>query len=107
MISLRRKKEAPAGAFDLVSDENLAEQVLGHWQGMNRVLKDAGLTRRQLAVLLMAELQGKRRANILKRLHQKFCTLRQLDEYGEIVQTREDVGAPVPVNAFKWLMEGI
>lgn len=98
MSSRVRKKEAPiAGAFRLTSDQNLAEQVLGHWQGMNRVLKDAGLSRRQLAVLLMSELQGKQRVNILKRLHQKFCTLRQLDEYGLIAQIHEGGGN------FQWL----
>lgn len=56
--------------FSLLGDEALIEQALGGWHTLNPIITK--LTRRQLRVLIRAELRGKHRADIIKRLHQRF-----------------------------------
>lgn len=72
------------GNFALVDDGQLAEIVLGGWHTINPILMQ--LTRGQIAKLILVELRGKRRVVILKRLHQRFCRVRAMEEEIAVLQ---------------------
>ncbi len=61
-----------------LSDEELVSEVLSSWATVNSTVTK--LSRRQLAVLIRAELLGKAREDIIKRIHQRFCQVRRKDE---------------------------
>lgn len=52
--------------------------VLDNWRTINQVLMT--LTRKEVVQLIMLERESHRRARILKRLHQRLCRLRAIEE---------------------------
>lgn len=72
-------KKQTNNQFELVSDASLIEIVLGGWNTLNSAITK--LTKRQVAVLLVAELGDKQREPILRRLHQRYGILRSKDEW--------------------------
>lgn len=91
----------PAGEFALVDQAELATTALANWALTNAVLMK--LNRRQVANLLWAELRGKRRRNIVRRLHQRLCRLRALDEEGALAQGREFPNEQSFLHSLDWL----
>lgn len=69
--------------FALVTDSELVDMALGSWATMNAVLTK--LTRRQLAILIKAELEFKRRPDILKRLYQRLTRVRARSELAALL----------------------
>lgn len=72
-------KKQTDNQFELVSDASLIEIVLGGWNTLNSAITK--LTKRQIAVLLVAELGDKQREPILRRLHQRYGILRSKEEW--------------------------
>lgn len=102
-MNAKKKETAPKGAFSLRTGEQLVEEgALGGWHTVCPLL--GRLNRRQIAELILAELRGKRRMNIVKRLHQRFCTMRQAEEWVEVATLETN---PIPMSGFKWLMREI
>lgn len=103
MSPAQRRAEVPKGAFALKTVEALMDEgALGGWHTINPLL--GKLTRAQIAGLILAEMRDKRRPNLLKRLHQRFCTMRQVEEWVELATLETN---PIPVNGFKWLAREI
>lgn len=77
-------------------DNELVAEVLGSWATVNASITK--LSRRQLVVLIDEELRGKRRVDILKRVHQRFCQVRRKQELGALNNCvlELDNGAPGP-----------
>ena len=71
----------------------LEEAALAGWHTLNPLLM--GLTRRQVAWLLRAELLGRRRRRLINRLHQRLCQLRRAMEW-------EDLKVERPVPDWLW-----
>lgn len=57
------------------------------WRSLNDKL--SSLTEQDLLTMLEAEKQGKKRLTILRRLHQRYCTLRNDRERIEILSIAE------------------
>lgn len=68
--------------FKLMGDDALIETLLAGWHTLNPVVTQ--LDQRQLAVLIQAELRGKRREPLLQRLHQRYCRVRGKREWRSI-----------------------
>lgn len=99
MSPSQRRAEVPKGAFALKTVEALIDEgALGGWHTINPLL--GKLTRAQIAGLIYAEMQANRRPNLLKRLHQRFCTMRQVEEWVELATLE---GNSIPATGFKWL----
>ena len=97
----------PALDPSLLSGEDLAEAALGGWHTLNPLLM--GLERPQVSFLLKTELEGRRRAPLLRRLHQRLTQLRAEDErdaLAEAVRNLND-GHPLDLHRFgplQWLV---
>lgn len=81
-------KKQTDNQFALVSDASLIETVLGGWNTLNSAITK--LTKRQVAVLLIAELGGKQREPILRRLHQRYGIMRSKDEWKALSSMMKD-----------------
>lgn len=64
------------------TDAQLVEAYLGGWHTLMPVL--TRLSRHQVAVLIRAELEGKKRKPLLTRLHQRLTRLRSAAELTEL-----------------------
>lgn len=64
--------------LSLLTNQQLVEYYLGGWHTLTPVL--TRLSRRQLATLIEAELNGRRRGAILTRLHQRLTRMRAREE---------------------------
>lgn len=85
-----------------LDDATLVEVALPNWQTLNHVL--GHLTRRQVAVLLVAELRANRRDNLVVRLHQRLARLRTSDESKQLLKMG-DLPASLIGAGLGWLQE--
>lgn len=59
------------------------DKAIANWHVLNKVLKD--FTEDEVKRAIKRELVGNRRSTIVKRLHTRYCTLRQRREIVEMV----------------------
>lgn len=69
-----------------IVDDQLIDEALRGWHTLNPMLPK--LSRRQVARLLEAELQGSRRASIVKRLYQRLARVRANEEFKQLVAVK-------------------
>lgn len=67
-----------SNSFSGLNTAQLAEAALSHWAQLNSVLP--ALNEKQVEVLLVWELYHRRNPAIIRRLHQRFSTLRTARE---------------------------